>query len=710
MPRSSDSERPTGHQAATARRAQQSRASFAARPERSRTLRTACGNDRRLLAPVTLSGLLLAALMHCGTLRPVAAGESTSDESTAVASASGLGQLIEGYELRDYRGRVRTLDELSDARLVVVVFLGTECPLAKLYAPRLAELHRQYGPRGVAFVGIDSNRQDSITEILHYARLHRLEFPVLKDVGNVVADQFGAQRTPEVFVLDEQRAVRYRGRIDDQYGFVGEGRGKGSFQMSSPRRQDLVAALDELLGGVPVSLPLTAAPGCLIGRVRESKSEGTVTWTRHIARVFQQHCQECHRPGQIAPFPLLAYEDAAGWADMIGEVVTEGRMPPWHADGPPGFFANDARLSEEERALILEWIEGGVPEGDPADMPPPREFADGWAIPHPDQIVYMSDVPFEVPAEGAIEYQWFTADPQFTEDKWIKMVEARPGNPAVVHHVTVYFHPPGMKWNLKLNERINLLGGFAPGKRPIDAPGWDGTARFVPAGSRFVFEMHYTSNGSVQYDRSSIALVFATPEEVRRQLSLLLIANNEFEIPPHADNHRVESQYTLDEDSYLYSMSPHMHLRGKSFRIEAEYPQGQRELLLDIPHFDFNWQYDYMLAERKRLPRGTTVHCVAHFDNSEANLANPDPEDTVRWGDQTWEEMMIGTIAIAPVEQDIQRRLGKAPTAAGEPQPRWLLLGVLGGVLVMGILAVPVVRSRWHRRELSRGGPRTRAS
>ncbi len=597
-----------------------------------------------------------------------------------------VGQKIDDFKLRDFRGAERSLSDHADSELVVVAFLGTECPLAKLYAPRLSLLSKKYKDLGVAFLGIDANRQDSNTELLHYARAHEVDFPLLKDLGNEIADRFDARRTPEVFVLDAERVVRYRGRIDNQYD-VG-------IQRPEPTNNDLADVLDTLLGGGDVAEPISDAPGCLIGRVREVDPASQVTWSNQISRLFQKHCQECHRPGQIGPFPLLEYDDVAGWSEMIREVVHQKRMPPWNANPEYGEFSNVAVLSKEELSLIDRWVEAGAPEGDPADLPPPAEFTEGWLIPEPDQVIYIDDQPFTVPAEGIVEYQWFTVDPGWDEDKWITMVECRPGNPAVVHHVTVYFKPPWVDWDLPLGDRINLLGGFAPGKKPVNLENFDGTARYVPAGSHLVFEMHYTPNGSAQTDLSGIAVLFADEEDVRRQLSMVMVANTEFEIPPNAAEHVVESRYTFDEDSLLYSLSPHMHLRGEKFRFEAHYPDGTDEILLDIPKFDFNWQFDYLLSEPKVMPEGTVMHCTASFDNSAENIANPDPSETVRWGDQIWEEMMIGTIAIAPLDQDLQKRTGKPVQIGGSY--RWAVVWL--SLIAVGMIGCGWIgRTTWRR-------------
>jgi len=598
-----------------------------------------------------------------------------------------IGRQIDDFALRDFRGHSYHLSDFDDAPLIVVVFLGTECPLAKLYAPRLVELSAEYAPRGVQFLAVDANRQDSVVELLYFARSFGISFPVLKDPGNVVADMFGAKRTPEAFVLDQHRTVRYWGRIDDQYGIQG---GMG-FQRPAVTRRDLAEALDDLLADRPVRRAVIQAAGCLIGRVPRIKPHGEITWANQISRIFQDRCQSCHRPGEIAPFPLMSFDEVQGWEPMIREVVEQERMPPWGADPHYGDFLNDPRLSDEEKQLIFDWIDHGAPRGDVADLPPSRDFPVGWHLPRePDQIVYMDDEPFTVPAEGIVEYQWFYVDPGFKEGKWVTAAECRPGNRAVVHHVTVYYKPPGGSWDLKLGDKINLLCGFAPGKIPVTSAYQD-ACFYLPAGTELAFEMHYTPIGSVQQDRSRIGLVFADPKTVKKRVTCVMVANTEFAVPPHAANYEVDSSYTLPEDSLLYCLSPHMHLRGKSFRFEAFYTNGRREILLDVPQFDFNWQNNYLLRRPKLLPKGTKVRCVAHFDNSSDNLANPDPETTVRWGDQTWEEMMIGTLAVAPL-------LHGSAIVADRPLSAFRLLMLV--VAMAAVAGVTVMFRLWpsHRR------------
>ena len=272
----------------------------------------------------------------------------------------------------------------------------------------------------MTFIGIDANRQDSLAEIAAYARTAGITFPVLKDPGNSIADALAAQRTPEVFVLDKDHVVRYWGRIDD--------RGGVGYVQQKATHDYLVDALDQVLAGQPVKTPSVDSIGCLIGRARQS-SDSAVTYSNQIARVLQDRCVICHRPGEIAPFSLTEYDEVAGWADMIAEVVRERRMPPWHADPRHGHFRNDISLSDQEKDLIYAWVAAGAPEGNPADLPAPRQYAEGWSLPRtPDLILNVQTEPYTVPADGAVEYQYFVVDPGFTEDKWIKASQIVPGS------------------------------------------------------------------------------------------------------------------------------------------------------------------------------------------------------------------------------------------------------------------------------------------
>ncbi len=562
---------------------------------------------------------------------------------------------VADFSLPDVRtGKPVALADFKDRKAMVVVFLGTACPINNSYAPRLAELAKLYDAKGVQFLAINSNRIDSAKDVAEHAKKYELPFPVLKDSANKIADLFEARRTPEVFVLDEKRVIRYRGRIDDQFGY--------EFRRTKPTKQELVDALDAVLGGKPVAVAETEVAGCLITRATKPKADAKVTYAKDVAKIIQKNCQECHRPGQIGPMPLLSFEDAEGWSAMIREVVADKRMPPWYADSKIGQFANDRSLPEKDRETLLSWIDQGCAKGDDKDMPPAKTFSSDWRIGKPDVIFQMAkeySVAAEMPRLG-IPYQYFVIDTNFTEDMWIERAEARPDAAEVVHHIIAFVVPPR-----KSNEpdppgppllppivpearKATILCGTAPGDMPTILP--PGYAKKIPKGSKIVLQMHYTPNGKAQKDRSSIGLIFAKKPPTHQILTVPIL-NVQFAIPPGDANHRVDSWGPWDPnsgrneflvDAQIISFMPHMHLRGKDFFIEAVYPDGKKEPLISIPRFNFNWQNMYHLAKPFNVPKGAKLHCVAHFDNSTGNASNPDPSRTVRWGDQTWQEMMIG--------------------------------------------------------------------
>jgi peroxiredoxin len=549
-------------------------------------------------------------------------------------------QALAGFRLQDFRGASHALDDVRERKLVVLAFLGVECPVANQYAPRLVELARSFEPKGVAFFAIDSNQHDGVTAMGRFASANDLPFPFLKDVGNELADRLGVGRTPEVLLLDAKRAIRYRGRIDDQFAL--------GVHRPVPTRRDLAVALDELLAGKDVSVAKTEPVGCRIGRGRRP-GRGEVTYSQRIARILGNRCVTCHRPGEIAPFSLTTYRAAAGWAETIAEVVRDGRMPPWHASPEFGKFQNDAHLSDDEKRLITAWVADGAPEGDAVDQPAlPPLSAGGWRIPKPDRVI---DLPrtVEVPAQGVMPYQYFMIDPKFDHDVWIQASQVRPGNPAVLHHLVVFALPPGQNGGNPFD--LDFVAGYSPGMPPRELP--PGTAKVVPAGSKLLIQAHYTPRGTPQTDRSQIGLVFGDPKTIKKRMASVAAINYQFRIPPGAANFQAVAEHRFNQDYILYSLMPHMHLRGKSFRFEATYPDGRREVLLDVPRYDFDWQNAYVLAEPKPMPEGTIVRCLGRFDNSADNPNNPDPTRRVTFGEQTNDEMLIGYMDAALDYQDL---------------------------------------------------------
>jgi peroxiredoxin len=576
---------------------------------------------------------LLLSLSACAAAPPV--------------SGDGIGVRIDDFSLRDAKGEAHRLADWWDRKLVVVVFLGVDCPLAKLYAPRLTELAHTYQKRGVGFLAIAPNRHDSAADLGRYQRQHRLPFPLVRDVGQVVADRFAARRSPEVFVLDPQRRVRYRGRIDDQYA-VG-------VQKQRATRRDLVDALEALLAGKPVAVSVTEAPGCPIARAPRDVRPAAVTYCRDVAPILQKRCQVCHRRGQSAPFALTSYREAAGWAQAVREVVEDRRMPPWGANPRHGKFANDPSLTAGEKDTLFRWIDAGCPEGDAKDLPPPATFATGWSIPGPDLVVSMPE-PFTVPAEGTIEYQYIRVDPGFKEDRWVRAAEVMPSNRAVVHHCNVFLQPPGYDDPEDLAE-AGKLGSYcltmtASGTPPLVLPA--GMAKRIPAGWKIVFVMHYQAIGSVQKDQTRLALTFCDPREVKQEVATRLMYDLGLCIPPRVADHRVSQTWEMKRDVLLLSLFPHMHLRGKSFRYDLIHPDGREEILLDVPRFDFNWQHRYVLDTPRRVAAGSRLRCTAVFDNSADNPANPDPDAEVRAGKQSWEEMFNGYFDVCLADEDLR--------------------------------------------------------
>ena len=364
------------------------------------------------------------------------------------------------------------------------------------------------------------------------------------------------------------------------------------------------------------------------------------TFSADVAPILNHRCVECHRPGEVAPMPLTSYQQTRPWAAAIKEKVLSRAMPPWLADPHYGQFSNDRRMSQAEIDTIVGWVNGGAPEGNPRDLPKPPEFVEGWGIGKPDVVLSLLEE-VEVPAEGVIPYKYYKVPTNFTEDKWVQAAEIRVGNRALVHHVIVFLQDPAnaAKPSGDGGLKDTLLVGFAPGEQPkVYEPG---TAKLVKAGTTLLFQMHYTPNGTAGKDRTFVGLRFATGPVAKRAYTANAMTRS-FAIPPGDANYEVKSTWTAKEDTHIRVLMPHMHLRGKDFTYTAVYPDGRSEIVLSVPKYDFNWQLVYRLKEPLFLPKGSRLDCVAHFDNSPNNKYNPDPKKEVKWGDQTWEEMMIG--------------------------------------------------------------------
>lgn len=389
----------------------------------------------------------------------------------------------------------------------------------------------------------------------------------------------------------------------------------------------------------------------------------TPTFYRDILPILQKHCIVCHRTNGIAPISFESYDRAARKSAAIADKITSGMMPPWFADPKIGHFANDPALTPEEISTLTAWADANAPAGDPHDAPPPLSWSGGWNIPQPDDIIQMP-IAVSIPSSGEIEYTYEIVPTNFKTDKWIQASQILPTSPQYVHHAVVYIRPPDSKWlrGAPMNQPFtastlttekdkhdanwtdsDVLLVYAPGSSPDS---WPTTmAKLVPAGSDLVFQIHYTTKGHAGTDRSSIGLIFAKAPPPQRVLTLQL-TNDTFEIPPGAGDYRVEVHGSFPNDATLLSFFPHMHLRGKRFEYNIVHKDGSLETLLRV-NYHFHWQMSYRLAEPRPLKAGTILQAVAWFDNSANNEHNPDPTKTVRWGDQTTDEMMVGFFDVA---------------------------------------------------------------
>lgn len=584
-----------------------------------------------------------------------------------------VGSRVGDFTLKDATtGRDVSLYSFAGKKAAVLVFTGIECPIGNQYLPKLAGMAKAYESRGVVFLGINSNAHETADLIAAHAKEFAIPFPVLRDDGAKVADFYQAERTCEAIVLDGKAVVRYRGAIDDQYGYG----------TRRPRavKSYLAEALDSVLAGKEVDTTGTTVAGCPIERaepsaiagntpkvraaapeIREALKDeptvevGRVDYASDVASILQARCQNCHRPRAAAPFSLLTYDDARRWSASIREVVDERRMPPWHADPRYGHFENDRRLSPKERATLIAWADQGAPLGDPTAIPAPKTFPEAWAVGTPDVVFEMPEE-YVVKADGVLNYQYFRLPTKFTEDKWVRSIECLPGDRSVVHHIVAMLDDKDPA--RRTGEPVHL-GGYAPGELPcVYSPG---IAKKIPAGSDIVLQVHYTPNGKIRSDRSKVGLIFADGPPAHVAITKG-IANNRFLIPPGEPNLEVKSRFQFREDAHLLSFMPHMHLRGKDFKYVVTYPGREPETLLSVPAYDFAWQSYYRLDKPLAMPKGTVLECIAHFDNSDKNPANPDPKVAVKWGDQTYEEMMIGYI---DYYRDATSPAAKAEVGAG---------------------------------------------
>ncbi len=605
----------------------------------------------------------------------VAADGLTRGESPASETAAKLGRKIGNVTFTQADGKKTSLHDLKDKEAVVVVFLSFECPNCTGYAPVLAEMAKKYGDRKVAFLGVCCGEDETPETVAKHAEEFKLGFPVVKDDQGAAVEALKAEITPEAFVLDHNFVLRYRGRIDDGYA----ARLKKNLQI---KNHDLRDALEAVLAGKPVSRPLTEAVGCRIGVEKAAKKDGKITYYRDVQTILQNRCQECHRPGQVGPFSLTTYKQAVNWSQDIKEYTASRQMPPWKITEGLAFH-NDRRLADKEIATLAAWVDEGTPEGSPKDAPPARQFTEGWQLGKPDLVLSPSD-DFVLGPGGRDLFRVFVLPTGLTEDKFVVGFEVKPGNPRVVHHTLNFIDATGQGQQMekKAQEKEKQsdkdkkdsdkkdsdkkdsdkkdsqydrgpgysvamgvgflpqggLGGWAPGQLGRWLP--EGYGFRLPKASDIVVQVHYHRDGRVERDRLQIGLYFAKKPEGIKPYKNGVIAGRLLAIPPDDAGFKVTGTTTASQDCIVHSIMPHMHLIGRQIKVTLKPPGGEKQTLLTIDHWDYNWQETYFLKEPMKVKAGTVLEVEAIYDNSDGNPNNPNhPPRLVTIGEQTTNEM-----------------------------------------------------------------------
>ncbi|HEY1190561.1 MAG TPA: redoxin family protein [Gemmata sp.] len=574
----------------------------------------------------------LTLVLVCAGVAPGADADPKEAPKLRLPGEAGVGRFVPDLAFTDLNGKAGRLSDFKSSKLLVVAFTNTTCPLCKKYTPTLQRIEKEYAAKGVSFLFVNPTKGDK-------PDAKTFEGRYAHDTDGAFTAALGATSTAEVFVLDPARTLQYRGAINDQYGL--------GYALDKPRSNYLVTALDDLLAGKRPVVAATTAPGCELSPERAKAPAVALTYHARIERIVQANCAECHRKGGVGPFVLDTYESVTANKGMIRKVVDKGTMPPWFAAPPKkgehSLFANDRTLTEGDKKDLLAWLAGDLKKGDSADAPLPRKYESGWAIGKPDAVFQLPE-PVAIKAEGTMPYKNISVPTDFDEDKWVQAMEVIPGAREVVHHVLVFALPNGQRIG---GEAQGFFAAYVPGSTALVYP--EGYAKKLPKGSNLVFQLHYTPNGKATTDQTKIGMVF-TNKAPRYEVRVAGIANPVFTIPPGADNHRVNASIPyVPFDAHVLALFPHAHLRGKAARYELK-SGGQTTTLLDVPHYDFNWQLQYRFAEPIAVPKGSVLTYTAWYDNSDRNPANPDPKKTVKWGPQTSDEMHLGYVefVVAP--------------------------------------------------------------
>ena len=581
-------------------------------------------------------------------------------------------------------GEQAELASLRGQQATVFVSLSIECPLSNGYVPTLNQLHAEFAANGICFVALNANDGQTLKLMSQHQREFQIKFPLLKDAGAQVSQGLGLTHCPEVCVVDRAGRICYRGRIDDRYSRRGSAAGP-------IRRSELQQALHQLIAGETITAAITTPVGCPIylavkrnhdpaGLPSMAGKSGTssVTYSAEIARILQQHCQECHRPNGIGPFALDDYQDALAWAADIAAFTKDRSMPPWKPVAGSGEFHNQRLLSSAQIDQIQTWVKAGCPEGDRERLPVHVQFADSWKMGTPDVILTPPD-DYLLGADGRDEYRCFVLPTHFDSDRYVAAVEVLPGNRRVVHHVIGFVDSTGRSQQLDAADPqsgyatsagfpgffpIGGLGGWAPGNQGHVLPG--GMAKILPKGAAVVMQVHYHRTGKPETDRTQLGLYFAKPPVTRLVRTVPVMPFGArwsgMKIPADAPHHEVRATIELPTDLLAVTITPHMHLLGTDMQVTATLPDGTLLPLIQIQDWDFNWQESYQYRKPIRLPKGTRIEVVAHYDNSSQNPNNPrHPPQTVYWGEQTNDEMCIAFIEMVPAKEVASQADLRAP-------------------------------------------------
>jgi hypothetical protein len=571
---------------------------------------------------------------------------------TGAAEPAKIGERIPDLTFKDIRYLSRSLDDFPNCKAHVLVFVTTGCTVVPRYLPELKRLDADYRDKGVQMIAVNVGPQDGVVETAAQAVEHEAAFPFVKDFGGRWATALGITHTPEVVILDAERRLRYRGRIDDQY--------RPGVSKPAPTRHDLREALDELLAGKAVRVAETPADGCPITLPQPARFDKPVTFGEHVAPILRKHCVDCHRPGTAAPFALVTFDEVRDRSRAVASVVRDGRMPPWFADPKHGEFINRRGLTAAERELVLHWVDNGTPAGDLSRLPEAPKPAPAWQIGEPDLVLRTKT--FELPAEGDVAYQYAILPYVFTEETWVQGVEILPSNRRVVHHANLAH--ASFEHGFKME---NFITGVVPGGEAMRLD--DGVAYRIPRGVVLGLQIHFVTTGKPEKCEVAVGLRFARGT-VKRQLRHVLLVDTRYEIPAGAAAHPVRVTRVLDRDVEGLALFSHMHLRGKAMSFHAHLPDGKSETLLVIPNYSFSWQIPYVYEPgKKHLPKGTRLECTALYDNSPFNPHNPDPKTAVRDGPQTYQEMMNGFFFYLDANEDLKLEMdgktGRAKKADG---------------------------------------------